>query len=53
MVTGGDADVLFADDDLVDRHVADLVLIGIRVTAEKSIEEDSHESDASVDAHEE
>jgi hypothetical protein len=29
------------------------VLIGIRVAAEKSIEEDSHESDASVDAHEE
>jgi hypothetical protein len=45
--------VLFADDDLVDRHVADLVLIGIRVAAEKSIEEDSHDTNASIDAHEE
>ena len=53
VVTGGDADVLFADDDLVDRHVADLVLIGIRVAAEKSIEEDSHDTNASIDAHEE
>ncbi|MCE9620663.1 MAG: type III pantothenate kinase [Planctomycetes bacterium] len=53
VVTGGDADVLFTDDDLVDRHVPDLVLMGIRVAAEKSIEEDSSDHDASVDAREE
>jgi type III pantothenate kinase len=53
VVTGGDADVLFADDELVDRRVPDLVLMGIRVAVEKSIEEESSGHDESVDAQEE
>lgn len=39
VVTGGDAEVLFADDELIDRIVPHLTLLGIAVAAKHALEE--------------
>ncbi|MEM6393154.1 MAG: type III pantothenate kinase [Planctomycetota bacterium] len=39
IATGGDANLLFREDDLVDRVVPDLTLMGIAVTLRKALEE--------------
>lgn len=39
IITGGDAQVLFADDELVDRIVPDLTLLGIATAARHALEE--------------
>lgn len=39
IATGGDAELLFQDDELVDRVIPDLTLQGLGVTAKKALEE--------------
>ena len=45
VVTGGDAELLFADDELVERTVPDLTLIGIAVSAARMLKEDEVDDD--------
>ena len=42
VATGGDADLLFRDDELVDRVVPDLTLIGIAATLRIALEQTGH-----------
>lgn len=43
VVTGGDGEILFADDELVDRIVPNLVLRGIAIACHKSLQDDDGE----------
>ncbi len=45
VATGGDADLLFRDDALIDRVVPDLTLIGIAVTLRVALEKADHSDD--------
>lgn len=40
IVTGGDAEALFGDDELIDRHVADLTLLGIASCVKHAMRDD-------------
>lgn len=37
VVTGGDAKLLFGDDELIDRIVPNLTLLGIRIACERAL----------------
>ena len=38
IITGGDMDILFADDELIDRRVPDLTLMGIATAARRALD---------------
>jgi type III pantothenate kinase len=40
IATGGDAEALFGEDELIDRHVADLTLMGIAVCVKHALRDD-------------
>lgn len=45
VVTGGDAKLLFEDDELIDRIVPNLTLLGIRIACERALGEAADEED--------
>jgi len=49
VATGGDAEILFSGDDLVDRIVPDLVLIGISVAARHAAEYPDADADTALE----
>ena len=46
IATGGDAEILFGDDKLVDRIVPDLTLTGISAAARHALDRDDADADA-------